>query len=200
MENRKFGLEEIGEKETGKKICKLANKNKIAIGFNFNDILKSKNKGQLIGRMMQNAKLCKKYKLPKFEEIDKEFEISSLENERFLIRNTLRKIAEKLEIYSDAIGNLVHPDGSSLSSMYEVRFFSDDEKDGMYKLFKKLMKANRDIAAIVLSADEKKEADFLNDFFNGWLNMKKELIAYMGKMRESWEKESTIEEDLGYFG
>ena len=145
-------------------------------------------------------KLCKKYKLPKFEEIDKEFEISSLENERFLIRNTLRKIAEKLEIYSDAIGNLVHPDGSSLSSMYEVRFFSDDEKDGMYKLFKKLMKANRDIAAIVLSADEKKEADFLNDFFAEWGNMKKDLITFIDKMRESWEKESTIEEDLGYFG
>ena len=145
-------------------------------------------------------KLCKKYKLPKFEEIDKEFEISSLENERFLIRNTLRKIAEKLEIYSDAIGNLVHPDGSSLSSMYEVRFFSDDEKDGMYRMFKKLMKVNRDIAAIVLRADEKKEAEFLNDFFNGWLNMKEELIDYIWKMRDSWEKESTIEEDLGYFG
>ena len=39
-ENRKFGLEEIGEKETGKKICKLANK-KILSGkkmqLNFND-------------------------------------------------------------------------------------------------------------------------------------------------------------------
>jgi small subunit ribosomal protein S4e len=39
-ENRKFGLEEIGEKETGKKICKLANKKVLSgkkIQLNFND-------------------------------------------------------------------------------------------------------------------------------------------------------------------
>ncbi|MFH0868318.1 MAG: hypothetical protein V1831_03315 [Candidatus Woesearchaeota archaeon] len=145
-------------------------------------------------------KLCKKYKLPKFSEVDQEFEISSLENERFLIRNTLRKISEKLETYGDAIGNLVHPDGSSLSSMYEIRFFSEDEKDDMYKLFKKLVKANRNIAEVVLSADEKKEAEFLNSFFNEWLGIKKELLAYLSKMKECWGKESTIKDDLGYFG
>ncbi len=145
-------------------------------------------------------KLCKKFKLPKFDVIDKEFEISSLENERFLINNILRKIAEKLEIYTEAIGNLVHPDGSSLSSMYEIRFFSDDEKNDMYKMFKKLMKINREIVELLLDADEKKEADFLNGFFNEWLNMKNDLKTCISKMKESWEKESTIEEDLGYFG
>ena len=144
--------------------------------------------------------LCKKLKLPKFNEIDKEFEISSLENERFLINNILKKISEKLEVYTEAISNLVHPDASSLTSMYEIRFFSDDEKDSMYGLFKKLMKANREIVELLLDADEKKEAEFLNSFFNEWLNMKKELITYISKMKESWEKESTIKEDLGYFG
>lgn len=145
-------------------------------------------------------KLCKKYKLPKFKEIDKEFEISSLENERFLINNILRKIAEKLEIYTEAIGNLVHPDASSLSSMYELKFFSDDEKDSMYKLFKKLMKTNREIVELLLDDDEKEKAEFLNTFLNEWMNMKNDLKPCISKMKESWEKESTIKEDLGYFG
>ena len=145
-------------------------------------------------------KLCKKFKLPKFEEIDREFEISTLENERFLINNILRRIVEKLEVYTETIGNLVHPDASSLTSMYEIRYFSDDEKNDMYKWFKKLMKINREIVELLLDADEKKEADFLNGFFNEWLNMKNDLKAYISKMKESWEKESTIEEDLGYFG
>ena len=52
-------------------------------------------------------KLGKKYKLPEFKEIDAEFEISSLDNEKFLIKNTLRKISEKLEFYTEVIGNLV---------------------------------------------------------------------------------------------
>ncbi|MCH8003296.1 MAG: hypothetical protein IH934_01590 [Nanoarchaeota archaeon] len=145
-------------------------------------------------------KLSKKFKLPKFKEIDSEFEISNLENTRFLIRNVLRRIEEKLEFYIEVIGNLVHPDASSLSSMYEVRYFSDDEKNDMYNLFKKLMKTNRNIIELILSSDEKKQADFLNGFFNEWLIMKKELLDFLNKMKDSWEKESTIEEDLGYFG
>ena len=46
-------------------LCKLAKKNKITIGFNFNDILTSKGieRAMIIGRMMQNVKLCRKYKL-----------------------------------------------------------------------------------------------------------------------------------------
>ena len=145
-------------------------------------------------------KLSKKYKLPKFDEIDSEFEVSSLENEKFLVKNILRKIAEKLEIYTESIGNLVHPDASSLISMYEIRFFSDDEKNNMYMLFKKLMKANRNIIELVIDNDEKEQADFLNKFFKEWLNMKNDLKVYISKMKDSWEKESTIEQDLGYFG
>jgi|TARA_B100001964_G_C13667326_1_gene351746 hypothetical protein len=145
-------------------------------------------------------KLSKKYKLPKFNEIDSEFEVSSLENERFLIRNILRKIAEKLEFYIDIIGNLVHPDASNISSMYEIRYLTNDEKNNMYLLFKKMMKTHRGIIGIVLNNDEKQQTEFLNSFFAEWIGIKKELIIYIGKIKDSWDKESTIEEDIGYFG
>ena len=146
------------------------------------------------------SNLSKKYKLPKFKEIDAEFEISSLENEKFLIKNILRNISEKLEFYIEFISNLVHPDGSSISSMYEIRFFSEDEKNDMYNLFKRLMKIDRNIVEMVLKNDEKEQSDFLNKFFTDWQDMKKELLDYIGKMKDSWEKQSTIEEDIGYFG
>lgn len=44
-------------------LCKLAKKNNIAIGISFNDILKSKERDKLIGRIMQNIRLCRKYKV-----------------------------------------------------------------------------------------------------------------------------------------
>jgi len=146
------------------------------------------------------SKLSKKYKLPKFKEIDSEFEISTLESPSFLIKNILRKIIEKLEFYIEIIGNLVHPDASSLSSMYEIRYFSDDEKNDMYRLFKKLMKVDRNIVEVVLKNDEKEQVEFLNKLLSDWTEIKKELLKYIGKMKDSWEKSSTIEEDLGYFG
>ena len=144
--------------------------------------------------------LSKKYKLPKFKDIDEEFELSSFESERFLLKDTLRRIAEKLEFYIDVIGNLVHPDGTSISSMYEIRFFSDNEKNEMYMLFKKMMKFHRNVIELVLSNDAKEQAQFLNDFFSEWMEMKNRLRMYIGKMKESWEKETSIQEDLGYFG
>ena len=146
------------------------------------------------------SNLSKKYKLPKFKDIDAEFEISALDNEKFLIKNILRDISEKLEFYIEFISNLVHPDGSSISSMYEIRFFTEDEKNGMYNLFKRLMKTDRNVIELVLKNDEKEQVDFLNKFFSDWLNLKKELLKYIEKMKESWEKQSTIEEDIGYFG
>jgi hypothetical protein len=45
-------------------MCELARKNKVAIGFSFTDILavQGSQRAQLLGRMMQNIRLCRKYK------------------------------------------------------------------------------------------------------------------------------------------
>jgi hypothetical protein len=43
--------------------AKLAAEKEIVIAFNFNDVLKAKDKGKVLGRMKQNVMLCKKYKV-----------------------------------------------------------------------------------------------------------------------------------------
>jgi hypothetical protein len=144
--------------------------------------------------------LSKKYKLPKFNQIDSEFEISTLENVSFLIKNIFRRVEEKLIFHIDLIGSLVHPDASSLSNMYEVRYFSDEQKNAINTLFKKLMKADRGIIEVILINDEKQQADFLNTFFIEWLSIKKELLVYIGKLKNAWETQSTVEQDTPYFG
>ncbi len=56
MHQRGSGLNHI--------MCELAHKNKVAIGFSFADVLASygSQRAQLLGRMMQNIRLCRKYK------------------------------------------------------------------------------------------------------------------------------------------
>ncbi|MBW3014914.1 hypothetical protein KY330_00670 [Candidatus Woesearchaeota archaeon] len=44
-------------------LCKIAASNNIIVGFSFNLILNSLKRAQVIGRIMQNIKLCKKYKV-----------------------------------------------------------------------------------------------------------------------------------------
>jgi len=60
-------------------LCKLAKKNKIAIAFNFNNILNAKKRYPLLGRIMQNIRLCRKYKIPMI--------IVSFANDRYDMRN-----------------------------------------------------------------------------------------------------------------
>ena len=42
-------------------LLNLAYKNKIAIGFNFHDVLISDDRKSILGKMMQNVRLCRKY-------------------------------------------------------------------------------------------------------------------------------------------
>ena len=44
-------------------LCKLAKEKKVAAGFSLSLILNDKNKNAILGRMMQNISLCKKFKL-----------------------------------------------------------------------------------------------------------------------------------------
>ena len=44
-------------------LCEIARKNEKIYGFNFMDVLFAKNRPMIIGRMMQNMELCKKYKV-----------------------------------------------------------------------------------------------------------------------------------------
>lgn len=57
MKSRNSGLNQV--------LCKLAFQNKVAIGFNFNEVLLLKDfeRADLLGRMMFNVKLCNKYKV-----------------------------------------------------------------------------------------------------------------------------------------
>ena len=44
-------------------MAKIAKKNNIKIGINFDELLESKNKEKILSRIIQNIKLCNKYKI-----------------------------------------------------------------------------------------------------------------------------------------
>lgn len=68
-----YGFEELHHKDylhqrasgLNHTICKLAQQNNVAIGFSYNSLLNknAQNNHLLIGRMMQNIRLCQKYKV-----------------------------------------------------------------------------------------------------------------------------------------
>ena len=44
-------------------LCKIARRNGVIIGFSFNELLNSKDRPLVLGKMMQNVKLCRKFRV-----------------------------------------------------------------------------------------------------------------------------------------
>ena len=148
----------------------------------------------------QYNELKKKFKLPDFREIDFEFEISDLEETNFLIRAIMRRIAEKLDFYTTIIEEIIQPDASNLYAMHESRFFEEDEKKIMYDFYKKLMNLSRCSVELSLEHNEKEESEFINNFIQEWKEIKKELVRYIKRLKDSWKTETDTKEDIGYLG
>ena len=148
----------------------------------------------------QYNELRKKLKLPDFREIDFEFEISDLEETNFLLRATVRKMAEKLDFCSTMLEELLQPEPSNLYAMHETGFFDEDEKKQMNALYSKLMVLNRHSIEVSLINNENEQTSFINNTFNEWKTLKNELLKYIRKMKGVWTSEIEADEDVGYMG
>ena len=149
----------------------------------------------------QYIELKKKHRLPKFEDIEFEFELSDLEETNFLMRAIIRRMEEKLDFYSTMLEEVLQPETSNLYAMHETKFFDDDEKKRMYELYTRLMNFNRQSIEVSLEHNESSEADFINSLFEEWKSLKQELLRFVRNMMASWKaEEADTKEDLGYLG
>ncbi len=148
----------------------------------------------------QYGKLTKKYALPNFKEIDKEFEIAAIENENFLLREITNKIVDRIDFFSRLFEDLLQPDPSLLRSMYESKIFNDEERKTIYTLYKKMMVINRQSVGVSLNREEKEDAVFIKKTFDEWKELKTSISKIVDKIKDSWKKEADSKEELGYLG
>jgi len=143
--------------------------------------------------------LKKKYSLPDFEELNKEFEILTIEHEDFLLREIRKNIISKITSVCESFENLLTPD-NTVVSIYEYKAFNDAEREEIFKLYKRLKVLEKLSLELSLNHDEKKDAEFINEFFSSWESIKNKIIKIIRKMRDFWEKESTKKDNEEYFG
>ena len=143
--------------------------------------------------------LTKKYDLPPYQELDADFEIYSLDEEDDIIRETLKKIYEKVDSYTKFMEDLIQPD-SRISLMREASTLNPQERAIISKIHMKGMLITRELLELNLSYDEKEAAEIIKKDYEEWQSIKKELKQIICKLKESWMKDIKIEQDRGYFG
>ena len=142
--------------------------------------------------------LRKKHKLPKFEGLE-EFQISEIEDAKFLLSEIRVKIVEKLQDSQEFLSDILNPD-TNLTNMYESKVFDNEEKKEVFDIFKRLMFWKRASLAASINNDDHANAQFIKDFTSEWPSLKPKLVEMVDRVKDSWETELEQTEKLGYFG
>ncbi|MCX8146902.1 MAG: hypothetical protein N3D84_00335 [Candidatus Woesearchaeota archaeon] len=145
------------------------------------------------------TQLCKKYSLPSFDELDREFEISSIDEKENILSAIRRKIENKIENFLKILHIVIEPD-TTISDLHECRDFNEDEKAEAFELFKQLMIIKRESELIEIDPNEKMNADFIINVYKEWKPIKTKMTAIVSKMKNSWKKEFDFSGELGYLG
>lgn len=148
------------------------------------------------------AKLAKKYALPEYESLNQDFEIETLEEMGFLLRNIRNKISEKMEFCIKLLANILQPE-QNITDLQECKMFNDEQKKKIYLLYKNLMASMRSAGVLSISSTEKEEAAFLTAFYAEWSaknGYREQLKKVLQTLKDSWTKETDVEAELGYMG
>ncbi|MFH2021154.1 MAG: hypothetical protein ABIJ34_07070 [archaeon] len=140
-----------------------------------------------------------KLTLPDYEEINKEFQIEEITEETALLLKIRLKMQEKLEHYASIMEGIIQPD-TILKDMYEAKYISDNARADAYLLFKRLLRLIRYSELVNISNANADNAKFITDSLQGWTDMKDDLAKHLSRLKNLWEKETDIKEDMSYFG
>ncbi|MGM5485013.1 MAG: hypothetical protein ACQEP1_04035 [Nanobdellota archaeon] len=143
-------------------------------------------------------KLKEKYSLPDYEELDQDFEIGAPEDSNIL-RAVRKRMADKLEQNVRFLEELVQPE-STFTNMYEVKDFTEKDKNSLLALFKRLMILYRETAKLNLNLGEEKDASFIKNFHKEWKKSRKEIIYFVDKVQDTWAKDEQSDFHQEYFG
>lgn len=147
------------------------------------------------------GKLKKKYKqLPSFEVMDYEFEISSIENDGYIIRRIVEQIVDEIEYLLKLLENILQPDTNSFSAMYECNCYSGEEKRQTLELFKKLMVFHREGVEKIVELEEKNSVDYVCRITKEWKNYRKQTLTTIKKLKQCWVGTKEYKEILQYLG
>jgi hypothetical protein len=144
-------------------------------------------------------KLKEKYSLPDIGEISSFFGIYKIEEEDFLLMQIRKKIVEKFIRISETLESFIHPD-TTISDIYECKAFSNDDRDEIFKLYKRLKLIEKRSMELSFESTEEEEAEFIKQTLLLWNEVKEKMMHFIKKLKEFWKSESPEKTMEGYFG
>jgi len=138
--------------------------------------------------------------LPEFDTINKEFEIARIETDQFLLKDIKKKIAERFEPLIELFEHTINPDPNSFIDMTECRCFTDGEKKQVLDVFRHLMEQYRSLLETDLVGEDEVDAQTIQRVYGVWMQDKKQMLPFLKKIRECWQKHVEPKKTPRYLG
>jgi hypothetical protein len=145
--------------------------------------------------------LQKKYSLPEFDGMNKDFGIekaAEFEGE-LLIREIRRFIGDRIANYMRLVENLINPVNVPIFVFSMVKVLDEEDKKALSEIYKKLGELEISLVGIDLDFSEEKEAKFIKESFEVWQIIKKDLVKIIEKVKSSKDSKPK-KNDKNYFG
>lgn len=145
-------------------------------------------------------KIQKKHSLPKFEELNQDFNIektAEIETD-YLIREVRRLIAEKFSNYLRFVETLLNPMNAPMSIFSIVKTLGTEEKNKITEIYKKLLRNEIDHLELEISFSEEKEAKYIKESYKMWLGIQKDFVEVIKTIKKNWDNK-VEKNNKGYF-
>jgi len=146
-------------------------------------------------------KIRKKHNLPSFEQLNEDFQIEKVAEceTDYLIREVRKYISDKFANYLRFIESLLNPVNVPLFVYSIIKHLSKEDNEKLKEIYQKIAKREVYIIEVDIEYNEKKEAEFIQESFKFWQEIKKEILEIIDKIKENWDNKSE-KNNKGYYG
>lgn len=147
------------------------------------------------------AKLQKKYALPDFEKLNKDFQIEKVaESETdFLIREIRRVMAEKFANYLRFTETILNPVNAPMFVFSIIKTMGAEEKKRLTEVYKKLAKIEISLIELDVEFSEERDARFIKEAYKFWQEIKGDVLKTLDAVKKNWDNKFEVNKK-GYFG
>ena len=143
----------------------------------------------------------KKYDLPSFDELNKDFQIEKIAEAKtdFLMREVRKFMADKFSNYLRFIEAILHPVNASMFIFSIIKLIGSNEKKILTEVYGMLVKNEVKLIELDIKYVEEKEADFIKESYRMWQGIKEKMLGVIGIIKKNWDNKSETK-NKDYFG
>ncbi len=150
---------------------------------------------------IEYEELKKEFGLPNFDRLAEDFDIEKISEKEtsFLMREIRRAINEKLSAYLHLFETLINPTSPPMFVFSLLKNVSLEDKEKIKEIYKKLSKLQVKVMKLDTNYSESGEAEFVNNSFGEWQEIKPEIMGLIEKFETGFEENGDSRKN-GYFG